>query len=67
MFSLRGWQRLIALLLGTLLGVVVALWPSAHAIDDPPDKPAVNRRVQDQPSTCLLGVYSQDRRDYRCT
>jgi hypothetical protein len=64
-FRLRGWQGVIALLLGTLLGALLALWPSAHAIDDSPDKPAVNRRVQDQPSTCLFGVYIQDMRDYQ--
>ena len=55
----------MALLLGAVFGLVLALWPSAHAIADPPEKPAVNRRVQEQPSTCLLGVYIQDMRDYQ--
>ena len=55
----------MALLLGVLLGVVFVLWPSPHAIAGPNHQPAVHRRVQEQPATCLLGVYIQDMRDYQ--
>lgn len=59
LLSSRRWG--VALLLGVLLG----LGPSLHAIAAPSQQPGEHRRVQKQPATCLLGVYIQDMRDYQ--
>jgi len=57
----RLWLGGVAL----LLGMVFWLWPSPHVIAGPYRQLAVQRHVQEQPATCLLGVYIQDMRDYQ--
>jgi hypothetical protein len=52
---------LLALFLGLLLGLLAYLDATAA-----PNHPlAGHSRVQEQPATCLLGVYIQDMRDYQ--